>query len=447
MRMSKRAKIRLLLFAAVAIVILAIRNIMLMRENRQANLIIETTYLRAVEDLSMAADNINTTLVKEMCAGSPEMQSKLAAELLSEASAAKTALSQLPVEQLELSGTYKFLSQVGNYAVYLADKSSAGEAMTDDEYKTLKQMRDYANDLSNDMWAIEQMINSGELTPERVVSSLDASAAREGEISVTDGFNDFEQGFQNYPTLIYDGPFSDHLLQQKPHMTENASAVTEGAASAKAAKALGVTSEELKASEAEAGNMPSYVFSTDTATVSITKRGGYICYMLKSRTPEKTVIDSSKAIENAGKYLEHLGIDSMTETYHEVLGNVCTINYAYYQDGVICYTDLIKIKVAMDNGEILGFDARGFLVNHKSRSFKEPSVSREEAQKKISPQLTVKNVRFANIPLDNTKEGYCYEFTCKNDEGRNVLVYIDCETGEEKQILILFESKSGVLAQ
>lgn len=445
--MSKRAKIRLLLFIAAALLILAIRNIMLMRENRQANLILETSYLRALEELSASADNINNTLIKEMCAGSPEMQSKLAAKLLSEASTAKTALSQLPIEQMGLSGTYKFLSQVGNYAVYLADKSSAGETITSDEYETLKKMRDYANDLCNDMWSIEQMINSGELTPHGVISSLDASEAREGDISVTDGFTDFEQGFENYPTLIYDGPFSDHILQQKPHMTENAAEVSESAASIKAAKALGVTPEELSVTDGEDGNMPSYLFSTDTATVSITKKGGYISYMLKSRTPEKTIIDSSKAKENANRYLEHLGIESMAVTYHEILGNVCTINYAYERSGVICYTDLIKVKVAMDNGEILGIDARGFLVNHKERSFSSPSVSREDAQKLVSPQLTVKNVRLANIPLDNTKEGYCYEFTCKNDEGRNVLVYIDCETGKEQQILILFESKSGVLAQ
>lgn len=447
MRFSRRGKIRLFTFILVALAILLVRNLILMRENNQANLILESSYLRAMEDLSEAADNINVTLSKELCAGTAPMQSRLAAELLAEASAAKNALSQLPVEQLELSNTYKFLSQVGNYAVYLSDKSAAGERITDEEYETLYKLSEYAQALCNDMWAVEQMINTGELSPANVVSSLDASAADEGEINVTDGFNDFEDGFENYPTLIYDGPFSDHLMQRKPLMTENAEAVSDGYAIAKASKALGVKPEELTPSEGEAGNMPSFTYSTDTATVCITKNGGYISYMLKSRNPEKTVIDAKKAIEHANKYLEQLDVDNMSVTYYEVLGNVCTINYAYLDGNVICYTDLIKVKVAMDNGEILGFDARGFLVNHKDRSFDKAQVDREDAAKRVSPQLEVKNVRLANIPLDNTSEGYCYEFTCLNKDGKHVLVYIDCMTGEEKQILILFESDSGVLAQ
>lgn len=447
MRMTRRGKIRLIVFTIAALVILLVRNVVLMSENRHANLILESSYLRAMEDLSAAADNINTTLSKELCAGSAAMQSKLSAQLLSEASTAKNALAQLPVEQLELSNTYKFLSQVGNYATYLSDKSSGGEKLTDEEYETLKKLSGYAQKLCGDMWAIEQMINSGELSPENVVDSLDNSAADEGDISVTDGFADFEDGFESYPTLIYDGPFSDHLLQRKPLMTENADAVSEGYAQAKACKALAVKPDELTASEGEAGNMPSYVYNTDTGSVAVTKNGGYISYMLKSRTPEKTVIDAKKAISHADKYLEQLGVENMQVTYYETLGNVCTVNYAYRDGNVLCYTDLIKIKVAMDNGEILGFDARGFLVNHKDRTFESPKMTSEEAAENVSKHLEVKNVRECNIPLDNTKECYCYEFTCLNDEGRHVLVYIDCMTGEEAQILMLFESDGGVLAQ
>lgn len=450
MHMSRRTKIRLLLFLAAALVILIVRNLVLMRENKNANLILETGYLRAVEDLSAAADNISITLSKELDSASAAMQSRLASQLLAQSSAAKSALSQLPVQQLGLDGTYKFLSQVGNYAQYLADKSAAGERITDEEYETLKALRDYAAKLSDDMWTVERMITSGELTPESVISSLSGyseESSGQGEISVTDGFNNFEDGFESYPTLIYDGPFSDHLLDKKPEMTKDAKAVSKGAAEAKACKALGVTVDKLEAEEGEQGNMPCYEFSCDGSVVSVTKNGGYIAYMLRQRVPESTVIDAKEAVRQANAYLDRLGVKDMAITYYELLGNVCTVNYAYQDGDVLCYTDLMKVKVAMDNGDVLGFDARGFLTNHRSRSFEQPKLSQKKAASLLSPQLEVKSSKLANIPLSNTKEGYCYEFRCSDESGRTVLVYIDCMSGEEKQILLLFEGRNGVLAQ
>ena len=43
----------------------------------------------------------------------------------------------------------------------------------------------------------------------------------------------------------------------------------------------------------------------------------------------------------------------MKETYFLKQEGVMTINYAYSQEGVIAYPDLIKVKVALDNGCLL----------------------------------------------------------------------------------------------
>lgn len=89
-----------------------------------------------------------------------------------------------------------------------------------------------------------------------------------------------------------------------------------------------------------------------------------------------------------------------------------TINFAALQDDVTLYPDLIKVSVAMDNGEILGFDARGYLTNHHQRTFEKPALSMEEAQKKVSPNLTVKNGKMAVVPSTSLTEKLCYEFVC-----------------------------------
>ncbi len=51
----------------------------------------------------------------------------------------------------------------------------------------------------------------------------------------------------------------------------------------------------------------------------------------------------------------------MKETYYIKQDGIVTINYAYMQNNVIMYPDLIKLKVALDNGEILGIETTGYL--------------------------------------------------------------------------------------
>jgi germination protein YpeB len=137
----------------------------------------------------------------------------------------------------------------------------------------------------------------------------------------------------------------------------------------------------------------------------------------------------------------------MEETYYEIENNVMTVNYAYSDLGKRVYPDLVKVSVAMDNGEILGYDAKGFLVNHTEREYPEKLYSQTSAEKSISPKLTVLSHRLAVIPTDGLNEKLCYEFVCQSESGRKTLVYINAETGEEEQILLLVESESGVLTE
>ena len=97
MKLGRRAMIRLVSLTAAAIAALSARNIILMRENRNKDILISNGYVRALEDLSAAADNISSTLEKQLYAGTPEQRSKLADKLSNEASSTKSATLQLPV--------------------------------------------------------------------------------------------------------------------------------------------------------------------------------------------------------------------------------------------------------------------------------------------------------------------------------------------------------------
>jgi len=58
----------------------------------------------------------------------------------------------------------------------------------------------------------------------------------------------------------------------------------------------------------------------------------------------------------------------MVDTYYLKEDSTATINYAYKQDNVIIYPDLIKVKIALDNGEIIGIESKGYLTSHTVRA-------------------------------------------------------------------------------
>ncbi len=454
--MSKRAIARIVTFATAILLLLFAVILIFGIRAKKAELALEYNYLKAIEDLSTSAENINTSLQKGLYSGTSNMMANISNDLLLDSAAAKASLSQLSASEQSLEGANKFLSQVGNYAVSLCEKLERGEKITDEEYNTLEKLCSYSEELKNKLWEIEQSVRgNGEELSYKTVSKL--SDISEDDIKSDDGsavqvglnLGSIDKNSESYPTLIYDGPFSDHILEKQPEMIKNQNEVTKARAKKRAGEVSVVQEDTLKLVNSEDGKMPSYVFESNVngekTTVAVTKNGGYCSYMIRNRDVKDSNIANEEAVNYAKSYLDELGIYNVQSTYYETIGNVCTINFAYKENDVIYYTDLIKVKVAMDNGEILGFDARGFLTNHKTRQLSNAKVTEDQARKIISPRLTVEQVQKALIPSNGEVETLCYELKCKTKDNKEVLVYVNCETGEEEQILLLLKSETGNL--
>ena len=176
----------------------------------------------------------------------------------------------------------------------------------------------------------------------------------------------------------------------------------------------------------------------------ISKKGGHIVQSSLDREVLEEKISEQEANEIGKSYLSDKGFKNMKETYFVKEGNVVTINYAYNDNGVIVYPDLIKVKLALDNGEILGIETTGYLNSHKEREFKEPKISLEEAKSKINSRLEIVSENMAIIPTEWKTELTCYEFKGKVED-REFLVYINAETGKEENVLIILDTPGGTL--
>src|SRR5699024_2236184 len=154
---------------------------------------------------------------------------------------------------------------------------------------------------------------------------------------------------------------------------------------------------------------------------------------------------SQEEADKLGKdFLTQKGFPNMKETYYLKQEGIMTINYAYEQDGVVMYPDLIKVKIALDNGDILGVETTGYLNNHTERNLSNVKISIDEAKKTLNNRLNIESQGMAVIPTEWQSEILCYEFKGKVQD-TEFLVYINAENGREEDILVIKDTPNGIL--
>lgn len=441
--MTKRGYIRLFSYALTFTFILAGYAIVNMNTANSYKAQLENSYQQSLNELSENLDSIETNLTKSIYSNSDQMLLDISRDLYSECTKAKDALSRLPVEQMNLSSTYKFISQASDYSSYIAKKISSGKDITEKEHKNLTTLLNYASQLNDSVNSMVAICNSGGMITASNVKSKSVSIN-----SLSTDMSTAENAFKDYPTLLYDGPFADAVLNRESQLIKSSREIDKDEARKIAAAALSCNISEISYEGEETGNLPCYVFNYGQRTVGITEKGGYISYILYGGKITQSEINEKNAINIAQKYLSSIGYSDMTETYYMTNNNICVINFAYKKDGITCYADLVKVGIAMNDGKVVSLEAEGYIVNHRDRDGFSEKVKLSDAKKNLSPYLTVLDSKKCVIPKDDGTEAQCYEFHCESSEtNEEVLIYVSTQTGKEEDIMLLLYSDGGTLTK
>ncbi|MBQ3137477.1 MAG: germination protein YpeB [Clostridia bacterium] len=439
---DRRIKIIWVLSAlCAALFILTAMNTAKIKELERETEVQRQKYL---SELCESLDSMTVSLNKSLCTSTAEMLHKNGNDLSKQAAIAKVSLSGITDERLITDEIYKFLSQAGDYALYLSRKDNF--RLSEKEEEKLRALHDYSGYLSQ---AFEQISNdyySGRVAFTEKVNNLLSAAEKEG-ITFTESFTDVQQTMGDYPTLLYDGPFADAVLNKKA-LGLIGDEITSREAKKRAAEYLGCDEGGLKKEADTEGAIDLYCFSCGDRAVGITKKGGMLCYMTDSSYAGEATISAQEAIKRGREYLKKVGFtENMTDTYYSTYDGICTVNYAYEKDGITCYSDLIKVSISLETGKATAIDSRGYLMNHTDRKIKESILTLKDCRKILSPLLKVMSAKLAFIPLETGKEALCYEFHCRDKEGQESLAYINAENGKEENILLLLYSDDGVLTK
>ncbi len=439
----------------ILIIISIALGIILYKEKEKYTIATQNQYNLAFYEVIDYVQDVENYLAKAMISSSAENGAETLMHVWREANLAQAYLAQLPISSNELSATAKFLNQVSEYSYSLSTKSIDGEDLTQEELDNLKTLHDYSTELKNVLNQLSEDMNNGRISWKELTQDTDTEFAQQVDNLSAVSFSNLDENFGEYAGLIYDGAYSEHIesAEKKGLVGDD---IDEENAKQIAIKFIGedriaeINSNGL----VENGNIVVYDFAAkikdgddnNTFNVSISKKGGHIVLANYNRTVEAEVISQEEANKKGQEFLTSRGIPDMKATYYMKQAGIVTINYAYVQNDVIIYSDLVKLKVALDNGEILGIETTGYLNNHEIREIPTPKISLEEASENLNKNLEITSSGLAMIPTEWRTEVFCYEFKGKVD-GTDFLVYINAETGKEENILVIIETPNGILTQ
>ena len=431
----------------ILLIVIAILGYNLRNQSIAYSITKENDYNKAFYEVVEYVQNVKTYLAKTMISKSAEHGAEMLTHVWRESNLAQSYLGMLPIESQELENTEKFLNQVSEYSYSLSRNNIEGEGLTDDDINKIKELYNYCNDLSNTLNEMADELNSGTLKWEDLMKNTEGS-----EIAEVSTFNVVEENFHEFTGLIYDGAFSEHITSsEKKGLTGND--IDEETAKKKAEEFIG--KDKVKSTQnngfEENVDIPVYRFEITTnedkkVGISISKKGGHVVFLNYNRDITEEKISEQDAVKKGKEYLASKGFNNMQETYYLKENGFITVNYAYKQKDVVIYPDLIKVKIALDNGEVIGLETTGYLNCHYERNIPKAKLSLEDARKYLSDKAEIKSEGLAIIPTEWNTEKFCHEFKGKVED-IDFIAYINAETGEEEDILIITNTPNGTLTE
>ena len=414
---------------------------------------LDNQYNRAFFDMVGYVNNVDMLLMKSMIASTTTKTASTMQEAWRQANLAQTNLGQLPISQPVLAKTSKFLTQVGDLSYSLNNQNMSGKALSDEQYKTVEKLQSISAGLRKNLNDLQGQLTSGRIRWGELSGKGTQLFSKTAAKLPAQEFETLDKTYQDYPKLIYDGPFSDHMLTAEARgLTGDTISVEQARQKVKDFFGADKIQNLEDAGKNDTGPIKTFSFNVllkdapkdQKASISITQKGGHIFWMLYNRPLKDKKVSVEQAKEIGRKFLDSHGYKNMKDTYYLSEDGSATVNYAYQQDNVVVYSDLIKVKLALDTGEIIGLEAKGYLAAHTERKLERPKITLEQAKKKINSRIKIASSGLAIIPTQFKTEKYCYEFKGKLND-KDCIVYINAETGVEEDILMIINTPNGIL--
>lgn len=402
----------------------------------------ENQYQRAFHDLTYHIEHLHRELGNALAVNSTSQgfHRKCLINAWRLTSEARASIDQLPLALLPFDKTEQLLSKISKFSYQTAVRDLAKEPLSEEEMNTLRTLVDQSHQIS------EELNNIQSLVIEQNLRWLDVELALGGgdepqDNSIIDGFKTVDQTVSEYTEAGW-GPSVMNMFDDGGLRKIEGKEYSEYEIKEKALAFLGypdATNVEI-ATYSRDPKFETYSVSVakpqsdETVQLEYTKQGGKLLWMMNERQigPESTV-DLEQALELAQQFLKDRDYGDSSVINTNKFGQVVYLTMANMENDVIIYPEKFAVYVAMDRGEVIGFQASDYLSDQQERDIPPAGLSLAEAKQKLNPSFDISDHRLAIIENEMDEDVLCYQFvgTIHDQQYR---IFINADTGLEEKL-------------
>ena len=398
---------------------------------------LENTYMKSFYEMVDNINSLEVDLSKIIATNNVDSQRELLAGIYETCMLGVTNINNLPITNNKLTEINSLLNTAGGFSYSLLLNNYKGNLISSNDYEQINNIYDNILELKYDINSYVQNLKYNY----SIIDEIDFKDSSGSEFSA--GIIGSESADKKVPSLIYDGPFSDSVVNKEikgldntVYSQEEVYQFVSNIYSSKSIEYVGDSS----------GKFATYnykVNSDNPLFVSVTKKGCLLLSISAMGVGSGRAITIEDGIGVAEAFANSLGFEKMYSVWYQQVDNILYVNLAPIIDRVIYYPDLIKVKVDLCDSVVIGWEATSYATNHVSRTFSS-TIGLIEASENISPALTIIERNLCIIPDKFVGELSAYEFICKW-ENYTYYIYIDANTGAEVNILRVVDTSNGNL--
>lgn len=424
------------------IVSLMVLSIALSISTSKYKMRLENVYKKNYYELLNNLEDIEVGFTKLIATNSLSTQQELLQEVYEASTMANVNLTSLPVASNKIAHITSYINSVNGYSTALLSKAYEKVKLNDEALDNINSLYKYSKIIMYDLNEyVDSLHGKNSIIKQVKYSNADSSAF--------DGGMRINANTEKVPSLIYDGPFSDSVVNKEIKGLSGIEVTKEQAEQYIIDNFTYFGDYQVKYDGETKGKFATYNFILKSVEVKlyvqITQNGGMVLSinMLDGKGGNND-LSSNQCNILAHNFASIMGFENMHSVWYQDTDEIVYVNLAPIVEHVIYYPDLIKVKVDKRLGMVVGWEATNYAYNHTSRETPTFGLSFAECEKNLSTALKVVERNLCVIPNKYVGESVAFEYICTWQEYK-YYVYLDANTGEELNILRVIDTDNGDL--
>jgi spore germination protein len=431
----------LLPVAAIALVITGIWGYNQSRQSQALVIRSENQYQQSFHSLSYHVDQLQDELGKTLVMNSPDQVKNSLNSVWRISYDAQNEVGHLPFSLMPFHRTQAFLNKVGAFAYSIStNKDLDTKGMTDGQRQQLKRLYNESKGVRSSLQNVQSaVIHDGARWTDAETTLSNQNTKHDNVI--VDGFKTLETQVEHFPEIQW-GPTSNpnEIRTLKPNASIlSGPNLTSNQAKRKAASFLGRNDLQNFSISKNGDGMeyPSYSVSAPTKAgnsyMELTQKGGHVVWYLQDRNIGTQKLDLRQGQQAAEKWLSNHNYPDMQLVSTEQYDGLGVYQFAYAPHNATVYPEKMTLKVALDNGEIVGMQAKDLVFHHPQISNVKPKLTLSQAKRRVNRTLKIED---GNLTVVHNQQGteipvYAFTGTMDSDTYR---VYINANSGAEEGV-------------